>query len=104
MCLDDKKFLLNEDSYIEYMKNLLDNDKERFIIELCSQIKKLHEDLSKEKCSNEEDCYKRYLGNKKRYRTEMFDNVKKTDEILSIVGKWGGWIAAGAAIVFNFIK
>lgn len=102
--MTDNDYKLNEESYIEFMANLLENDKEKFIIEICRQLNKLNRESAQGKCSDEEDCYKRYLGNKKRYRTEMFDNVKKTDEILTIIGKWGGWVAAFIAIILNFVK
>ena len=97
-------YKINEESYIEYMTNLLEKDKERFIVELCSQIKKLHEDLSKGKCSNEEDCYNRYLDNKKRYLKEVLKTVKKTDEFFSILAKWGGWIITTGLVIYNFLK
>lgn len=97
-------YKINEDSYIEYMTNLLENDKERFIIELCNQIKKLHEDLNKGKCADEKDCYKRYLENKNRYREEVLKNVKKTDEIFSILVKWSGWVMTAGLVIYNFFK
>ena len=97
-------YQLNEESYIEYMANLLEHDKEKFIIEICRQLKKLHEDFNKGKCADTNDCYNRYLDNKKRYRENIANSVKKTDEILSIIVKWGGWAAATGLITFNFLK
>ena len=100
----DSDYKLNEDSYIEYMTNLLETDKEKFIIEICRQLKKLHEDFNKGKCADKEECYDRYLENKKRYRENVLKNVKKTDEYMSILAKWGGWAAATGLITFNFLK
>ncbi len=102
--MTNNDYKLNEDSYIEYMANLLETDKEKFIIEICRQLKKINEDLNKGKCAGKEECYDRYIENKKRYRENIAENVKKTDEILSIVGKWGGWVAAAVAVVLNFVK
>jgi|GEM_PF-4234565 len=97
-------YQLNEESYIEYMANLLENDKEKFIIEICRQLKKLHEDLNKGKCAGKEECYDRYIENKKRYRENVLNNVKKTDEYMSILAKWGGWIFAIGIFIYNFFK
>ncbi|HPG31865.1 MAG TPA: hypothetical protein PLQ81_13840 [bacterium] len=97
-------YQLNEESYIEYMANLLENDKEKFIIEICRQLKKLHEDLNKGKCGDKEECYDRYIENKKRYRENVLNNVKKTDEYMSILAKWGGWIFAIGIFIYNFFK
>jgi len=102
--MNGSDYKLNEDSYIEYMANLLETDKEKFIIEICRQLKKLHEDLNKGKCGDKEDCYNRYIDNKKRYRENVLKNVKKTDEYLSILVKWGGWIITAVLLGYNFLK
>ncbi len=102
--MNGSDYKLNEDSYIEYMANLLETDKEKFIIEICRQLKKLHEDFNKGKCADTNDCYNRYLDNKKRYRENIANSVKKTDEILSIIVKWGGWIVTAGLVAYNFFK
>jgi len=102
--MTNNDYKLNEDSYIEYMTNLLETDKEKFIIEICRQLKKLHEDFNKGKCADTNDCYNRYLDNKKRYRENIANSVKKTDEILSIIVKWGGWIITAVLLGYNFLK